>query len=226
MPKIRFATWYIRTLNQRGRLDQVFREIDRKWTVELRWNQSKQDTNDGKLLIYSGVRQRGLSANISNSQSFKSTFQQKSQEKKEAFYNQLDGVLSRIPKRDVVMLMGEMNCQNGSWQRKSRAHHKKAWRRNFEVSSSKYVGITHRKLAALCPRIRSATKTSWHSNDHVTTAQLDHICISSKWNKSLLNVRVIFSSQVFISILSGSSRRKMKNCILGLALSGEFFWLP
>ncbi len=33
-------------------------------------------------------------------------------------------------------------------------------------------------------------KNTWCSNDHVTTAQLDHVCISSGWSKALLDVRV------------------------------------
>jgi len=33
-------------------------------------------------------------------------------------------------------------------------------------------------------------KNTWYSNDHVTKAQLDHVCISSRWSKALLDVRV------------------------------------
>jgi hypothetical protein len=29
-------------------------------------------------------------------------------------------------------------------------------------------------------------KNTWYSNDHVTTAQLDNVCISSRWSKALL----------------------------------------
>ena len=37
---------------------------------------------------------------------------------------------------------------------------------------------------------RQIHKATWVSPDHVTTNQIDHICISKKFRRSLLDVRV------------------------------------
>ncbi len=39
-------------------------------------------------------------------------------------------------------------------------------------------------------------KKTWYSNNHVTTAQLDHVCISSRWSKALLDVRVFEKADI------------------------------
>jgi exonuclease III len=120
-------------------------------------------------------------------------------DKKEAFYSQLDGVLARIPRRDVVMLMGDLNARVGSANEDLDHIMGKHGVGNMNENGSLFVELCGNhglKIGGTLFPHKECHKNTWLSNDHVTTAQLDHVCISSRWSKSLLDVRVLRGADI------------------------------
>lgn len=111
---------------------------------------------------------------------------------KEAFYSQLDQTLARVPKQDIVILMGDFNAKVGN--------------RNEDIEhiiGKQGLGVMNENgklLVDFCGahnlRIRRTLfphkdchKVTWVSPNGRNQNQIDHICISSKWSKALLDVR-------------------------------------
>lgn len=120
-------------------------------------------------------------------------------EDKNSFYNELHDLIDKLPKKDVNILMGDMNAQVGSENE------------GFEQVMGKHgLGIitdNGERLRNLCAftsmtiggtvfphrRIHQAT---WVSPDGRTENQIDHICISQKFRRSLKDVRVLRGADV------------------------------
>ncbi len=114
-------------------------------------------------------------------------------ERKEAFYSELEGVLARIPKRGVVLMMGDFNARVGSANDNFEHIMGKHGVRTMNENGNLFLelcGNHSLKIGGTLFPHKECHKNTWYSNDHVTTAQLDHVCISSRWSKALLDVRV------------------------------------
>lgn len=114
-------------------------------------------------------------------------------ETKDQFYNQLYTILQARKRKDVVILMGDMNAKIGGNNN------------GFEtVMGREGLGIMNEngeRFAAACAdnnlviggsvfQHKNIHKATWVSADHTTENQIDHICISQKFRHSLLDVRV------------------------------------
>ena len=115
------------------------------------------------------------------------------EESKDQFYNRLQTVLDKLKDKDINILMGDLNAKVGLDNRGYE-----------EVMGQHALGEMNEngeKFADLCAlnnlviggsifahkRIHKAT---WVSPDHVTENQIDHLCISKKFRRSLQDVRV------------------------------------
>jgi hypothetical protein len=115
------------------------------------------------------------------------------EEEKEDFYRQLQTVISKLNSTDFTILMGDFNAKIGADNTGYE-----------EVMGTQGLGQMNENgemFADLCAlnslviggsvfphkRIHKAT---WRSPDHVTENQIDHVCISQKFRRSLEDVRV------------------------------------
>ena len=112
---------------------------------------------------------------------------------KDGFYNEVAGVLDGLPGHDVVFLTGDFNARVGS---DSESVSGVVGKHSLHAVSNN----NGKRLADLCtlyglviggslfehPNIHKGT---WKSPDGRTVTQIDHICVSSRWKSSLLDVR-------------------------------------
>ena len=115
------------------------------------------------------------------------------EEKKDEFYEQLQAVLSKTPKRDIKILLGDLNAKVGS---------DNAGRE--DIMGKHGLGVQNdngERLVELCtlndlviggtifPH-KEHHKATWISHDRRTENQIDHIMINKKFRGSMLDVRV------------------------------------
>ena len=112
---------------------------------------------------------------------------------KDQFYEQLQAVINKVPKRDLSILLGDMNAKIGSdnsgLERVMGKHGLGVMNDNgrrfteFCAFNSLVIG------GSLFPH-KDVHKATWISPDRVTENQLDHITINRKFRTSMLDVRV------------------------------------
>ena len=137
------------------------------------------------------------------------------EEKKDAFYQQLQAVLDKSRNRDITLLMGDLNAKIGS----DNTGHE-------EVMGMEGLGKMNdngERFTDLCSlnqlviggsifmhkRIHKAT---WRSPDHITENQIDHMCISQKFRRLWSDVRVMRGADVSSDhhLLVTSARLRLK----------------
>ena len=111
---------------------------------------------------------------------------------KTSFYEELQSVVDRVPRRDILLLMGDLNAkvkvdnagrgeamgQQGIGQMNENGE----LLADFCIINRLVIGGT------LFPH-KQLHKSTWVSPDGRTTNQSDHIAISCRWRSSLLDVR-------------------------------------
>ncbi|XP_072017166.1 craniofacial development protein 2-like [Amphiura filiformis] len=118
---------------------------------------------------------------------------------KDTFYNQLDDVVSNIPKHDIQIVVGDMNAQLGddvsTWKPALGCHAVGALNDNgirlltFCLAHDLVVG------SSLFPH-KNIHKLTWNSPDGKTVNQIDHTLVNRKWRNSLKDVRVYRGADV------------------------------
>ena len=116
------------------------------------------------------------------------------EKEKEDFYEQLQAILDKRPKRDLKLLMGDFNAKVGTDNTGRELimgkHGTGAQNESGELftefctSNDLVIGGT------IFPH-KMIHKTTWTSPDGKTVNQIDHITIDRKWRRSLLDVRVM-----------------------------------
>eukprot|EP00116_Pleurobrachia_bachei_P002363 sb/3462625/ len=113
---------------------------------------------------------------------------------KDGFYNEVTGVLDGLPGQDVVFLTGDFNARVGSSDSESVSG---------VVGKHSLHAVSNnngKRLVDLCTLYGlviggslfehlNIHKGTWKSPDGRTVTQIDHICVSSRWKSSLLDVR-------------------------------------
>ena len=115
------------------------------------------------------------------------------EEDKNSFYAQLQSVLDKIPNRDMLILMGDMNAKVGAdntdREREMGRHGLGKMNENGEMpayfcsTNSLVIGGTifsHRKYH----------KATWVFPDKLTENQIDHVMVRQRYRSSLQDVRV------------------------------------
>lgn len=115
-------------------------------------------------------------------------------EEKEDFYEQLQAVLDRTPRRDLRILMGDLNAKVGTDNTNRELimgkHGTGTQNENGELfaefctSNDLVIGGT------IFPH-KTIHKTTWTSPNGRTENQIDHITIGRKWRRSLHDVRAM-----------------------------------
>ena len=112
---------------------------------------------------------------------------------KDRFYAQLQATVDKVPKHDMLILMGDLNAKVGSdntgREKEMGANGLGSMNENGELfadfcaSNELVIGGT------LFPH-RRCHKATWISPDHRTENQIDHVAIRQRWRTSLQDVRV------------------------------------
>ena len=114
-------------------------------------------------------------------------------EEKETFYHHLQTVTQKLPKRDIQVVMGDMNAKigkdNDNW---------KGTMGKEGLGQMNENGLLFADFCTLNELIIGGTlfphkpthKATWISPDLKTENQIDHITITKKWRRVLLDVRV------------------------------------
>lgn len=109
---------------------------------------------------------------------------------KDAFYEQLSTAQASIDRRDVKILIGDLNAQVGQIFSECTGTH--VLRTTTNENGRRLVDLcTDESLiigGTLYPH-KDIHKYTWTSPDGRTRNQIDHICISKEWRSSLLNVK-------------------------------------
>ena len=120
-------------------------------------------------------------------------------EEKDLFYNRLQSIVSKLPRKDINIVMGDINAKVGTDNT------------NQESVMGKYgLGVSNDngdRLIAFCtfnemviggtvfPH-KDIHKATWLSPDGHTENQIDHFCISRKFRRSVDDVRVLRGADV------------------------------
>lgn len=111
---------------------------------------------------------------------------------KENFYSQLNAVVDKIPKGDIKIYMGDFNAKigsdNSSYEPVMGRHGLGEMSENGELLAE-FCGNNDMVIGGSLFPHRPVHKVTWVSRDGFTENQIDHICISRKWKRSLLDVR-------------------------------------
>ncbi|KAL1379832.1 hypothetical protein pipiens_003712 [Culex pipiens pipiens] len=120
-------------------------------------------------------------------------------QEKEEFYSQLSGVVNEIPKGDIRIYAGDFNAKIGSdntdLERIMGPHGLGEMSENGELFTE-FCGNQDMVIGGSLFPHRSVHKVTWVSRDGRTENQIDHICISRKWRRSLLDVRNMRSADI------------------------------
>ncbi|XP_058444316.1 craniofacial development protein 2-like [Malaya genurostris] len=111
---------------------------------------------------------------------------------KENFYSELDAVVDKTPKGDNKIYTGDFNAKIGSdnidYERVMGHHGLGDMSDNGELFAE-FCGNNDMVIGGSLFSHRPAHKVTWVSRDGHTENQIEHICISRKWRRSLLDVR-------------------------------------
>ena len=114
------------------------------------------------------------------------------EEKKTDFYNLVQATLNEAPPRDIKILMGDMNAKIGN-DNKGKDH----IMGTHGLGEINENGELFTDLCAFNDLViggslfnhKEIHKVTWNSPDNKTKNQIDHITISRKWRRSLLDTR-------------------------------------
>jgi len=114
-------------------------------------------------------------------------------EEKDEFYNRLQGVVDKLPGKDVNIIMGDANAKVGEdptgYERIMGKHGLGRMNENGERFAN-FCSTNRLTIGGTIFPHKRIHKATWRSPDGVTENQIDHFCISSKFRRSLQDVKV------------------------------------
>ena len=120
-------------------------------------------------------------------------------EDKDDFYGRLQGVMDRLPAKDVNIVMGDANAKVGEdptgYETIMGRHGLGTMNENGE-RFAEFCSINGLTIGGTIFPHKQIHKATWRSPDGKTENQIDHICISSKFRRSLQDVKVARGADV------------------------------
>ena len=116
------------------------------------------------------------------------------EEIKDEFYEELQSLMDKVPKRDIVILMGDLNAKVGTNNTgienvMGRQGAKCMMNENGELLTE-FCAVNELTLGGTLFPHKECHKITWVSPDGKTQNQIDHIAINCRWKSSLEDVRV------------------------------------
>ena len=109
------------------------------------------------------------------------------------FYDSLQGVLDRTPRRDIRILMGDLNAKLGSdntGRERIMGRHGLGWLNENGERFAYLCAFNDLAIGDCIFPHKTIHKATWISPDGRSSNQIDHIAIGRKWRRSLIDVRV------------------------------------
>ena len=120
-------------------------------------------------------------------------------EVKDSFYNKLQNVVSKLPNKDVNIIMGDLNAKVGSDNENYEEVMGKHGLGEINDNGDRLLGFcTFNKMViggTVFPH-KKIHKSTWVSPDGQTENQIDHFCISRKFRRSMDDVRTLRGADV------------------------------
>ncbi|CAG2214705.1 Craniofacial development protein 2 [Mytilus edulis] len=114
------------------------------------------------------------------------------EEEKDDFYNSLQTTVNSVPKRDILMIIGDLNAKVGKdrtgREREMGPNGIGEMNENGEIFADFCAVNSLVIIGTLFPH-KNCHKVTWVSPNGVTENQIDHIAISQRWRSSLQDVR-------------------------------------
>ena len=135
---------------------------------------------------------------------------------KTEFYEQLQSVLDKAPKRDIKIVMGDMNAKVGSdntGRELIMGRHGTGDQNENGEMFTEFCAFNDLVIGGTLFPHRDIHKTTWTSPNGKTENQIDHITINRKWRRSLHNVRVMRGADAASdhNLVVGEFRIKLKS---------------
>ena len=112
---------------------------------------------------------------------------------KDNFYRELNDVQSNLPSHDIKLVLGDFNARVG---RDFTSYPGVIGRHSYHSESNDngkrmldFCTMHQLTVGGTLFEHKDIHKTTWRSPNGHTVTQIDHICISTKWSHSLLDVR-------------------------------------
>ena len=121
------------------------------------------------------------------------------EETKDNFYEQLQMVVSKVPRHDMLLIMGDLNAKVGADNtefEKSMGKHGCGTRNDNEERLIDFCLNNNQVIGGTLFPHKDIHKLTWKSPDGRTTNQIDHIIINNKWRRSLFDVKVYRGADV------------------------------
>ena len=183
------------------------------------------------LVQWEPVSPRIITARF-NSRDFKVTFIQcyaptneQDEERKAEFYNQLQNVLDRQKKKDMLIVLGDFNAKIGSVNmgrdRVMGRYGLGTMNENGELFAD-FCAFNGLVIGGSIFPHKRIHKVTWVSPNRTTENQIDHICIGKRFRRSLLDVRAYRGADVSSDhhLVIGKVKLKLKNYASGKEKTG------
>lgn len=140
----------------------------------------------------------GTTTNISIVQGYAPTNDTEAEEKGE-FYDTLQSTIDKIPKKDLVIIMGDFNAKIGNDNTGREGVMGRQGEGEMNSNGELFVEMCAFNSMVIGGSIfphKRIHKTTWVSPDHNTENQIDHICLSKRFRRSVQDVRVYRGADV------------------------------
>ena len=136
---------------------------------------------------------------------------------KEEFYQQLEDTFAGLPRYDIKLLLGDLNARIGtdfnSYSGIIGKHSLHSSANDNGTRMLDFCTMNELTIGGTLFQHRDIHKGTWRSPDGRTVTQIDHICISTRWNHSLLDVRSVRGADIGSDhyLVRGYLRIKLKS---------------
>ena len=112
---------------------------------------------------------------------------------KNTFYQQVSDTFDDLPGQDIKLVLGDFNARvtsdHTAWTGVIGKHSLHQLSNNNGTRLLDFCAMNQLTVGGTLFEHRDIHKGTWRSPDGKTVTQIDHVCISTKWNHSLLDVR-------------------------------------
>lgn len=144
------------------------------------------------------------------------------EEDKDQFYSRLQKTIESYPDKDFTILMGDFNAkvgQDNTWYEQVMGTHALGEVNENGERFANLCALNNLVIGGSIFPHKRIHKNTWRSPDNLTENQIDHLCISKKFRRSLQDVRVRRGADVASDHHLVVARLKLKlkkNQILGM----------
>ena len=146
----------------------------------------------GPRILTATFRTKKRRLNLNIIQSYAPT-NDSNDEDKDAFYNQLQAIIETFPSRDLNILMGDLKAKVGNDNQgyeETMGNHGLGQMNDNGMRFADLCAINNLVIGGTLFSHKRIHKATWISPDNTTENQIDHVCISRKFRRSLQDVRV------------------------------------